>query len=609
MDQLQKDQLRNSAQSHVNTVRIHLKQEVDATLSDIDRLEQIIKGAVKGSQDEESTDIEKTLVYDKKNRLSELEKLDDSPYFNKCSLQFAHEEKPRTIFFGKFPYAGESITSWTTPLARLRFEAPGSFNIIGENQRLIQGTLLSKDQYMISKGHIVFMATEAINNPRELVHQERLMRKKTEFTLPEIVEQMEKAQDDVIRAHWKGSFLIAGPAGSGKTTLALHRVAYLAQAPETEGIFPTHKILVLVQDTSTKKYFSGLLPELGINKVNIATFEEWLLQLLHLEKLTFQAHILEDETESDAYELAKFSALSKLKKLRYKDKDWQDILIESYENYLSKEQMKILMDQFLEQKIDRFDITVLAKHKIFEEGNLHHYVTKYQLIKGMHYKKSKVKEKVEYSLIIVDEAENYLAEQISILKSCISKKTQAMLYVGDLAQQTKTHTIKDWTAVSESFEEGRKVTLHKVYRNTKQILEYIQTKGFNTTIPAGVREGFKVSEIYCETKDHELRKSIELINDRNEGLIGVLAKNEQYLELFKQSFYEHPNVLVMTINEAQGVEFDTVILVGARPDIFQLHHPNIERARVDHDLFYVALTRAMNELFILGNKLEQLSTE
>lgn len=66
---------------------------------------------------------------------------------------------------------------------------------------------------------------------------------------------MEKAQDQVIRASHKGSLVIGGPAGSGKTTLALHRVAYLTQAPETSEFYPTKSIIVFVQDTGTKITF------------------------------------------------------------------------------------------------------------------------------------------------------------------------------------------------------------------------------------------------------------------------------------------------------------------------------------------------------------------
>jgi DNA helicase IV len=603
MDQHHKDQFRQTAQEHVDHVVTSIQSEVNTTHQDIHRLEQIIKGAIKGSHDEQGTDVENVLVYQKKKRLQELDRLGDSPFFNKCILQFDHEPQPRTVYFGKFPHAPQSITSWTTPLARLRFHTPGNFEFQGENNHLIKGKLYTKDQYMISGGHITFLATEGVDQPRELIHQERLQRKKTEFTLPEIVQQMEKAQDDVIRAHWHGSFLIAGPAGSGKTTLALHRVAYLAQAPETEGIFPSHQILVLVQDISTKKYFSALLPELGITKVNIETFDEWIMRLLSITDFQLTPQYLEDENQSDSYESAKHLALTHLSKLpSYRNLDWQDILLQSYHNHLTPQQDQIFLSQLADKQLDRFDLTILGHHSIHSTGALHQTVTKYQLLKNMKHRKYLTRKKVNYALIIVDEAENYLAQQISLLRSCLSHRTQAMLYVGDLAQQTKTHTIKDWNLVGESFALDRKVELHKVYRNTKQILHYIRKLGFHTTIPDTLRDGHPVQEIYCETRDHELRQTQDIVSRSDSGIIGILSKNSPYLQPFRDLYQDRHNILVMTINEAQGVEFDTVCLVGYRTDIFDLHHTSPERARVNRDLLYVALTRAMNELYVLGNK-------
>ena len=60
---------------------------------------------------------------------------------------------------------------------------------------------------------------------------------------------------------------------------------------------------------------------------------------------------------------------------------------------------------------------------------------------------------------------------------------------------------------------------------------------------------------------------------------------------------------ILPINNAQGVEFDTVILVGINNTTFKLKKDSAteERVKVDRDLLYVALTRAMNKLYVLGN--------
>jgi DNA helicase IV len=608
MDQLEKDSLRDSAQSHVNSVQHNLGREIEKMLAQNENLEAVIHGAVKGSHDEEYTDIEKVMLTEGKQRLDELDKLQKSPYFSKFVLKFDEDNEVKTLYIGKFPFHDDNISSWTTPIAKLRYEQPGKFEYLNLNDQTVRGELQHKDQFMIVDGHIVFMASEGIGQPRELIHQERLARKKSEFVLPEIVEQMEKAQDEVIRANWKGSFLISGPAGSGKTTLALHRVAYLTQAPETESIFPSLSIIVFVQDASTKAYFSNLLPELGIKKVTIVTFDEWIIEKLKLKDVKFVQKYGRNEKEKDLYEYSKNLALKTLEKNPPKEtfKSISSVfgyLRDFYSKTFSEELLKLFQHQQADRMLDRFDLSFLGKCVIMQEGAIHEDKAEYELLKHMKFKKTIKRVPLNYSLIVVDEAENFLQEQIEILLSAVSRKTKAMLYVGDLAQKTRAYTIEDWNLVGESFGEGRKVILQKVYRNTKQILEYIQSVGFKTTIPEGVNTGKEVQELVIGTKAQEIEKVEEIIESRDGGVVGIVSKTDEYLEAYRKVFNDRKDVKILTINEAQGVEFDAVFLVGVDPQYFgrgdEMSY-STEQRHVNRDLLYVALTRAMNELYVFG---------
>lgn len=201
------------------------------------------------------------------DRVENLKQLYPSPYFTKCEFEVNGEKKQ--MYFAKFSFSDENIYSWITPAAALRFENLGPASYSRPDGSVQKGALLSKNQYMIVDGKLIFFSTEEQNSARELIYQENFTRHKTGFVLPEVVEQMEKAQDQIIRAYYEGPLVISGPAGSGKTTLALHRVAFLMQSPETAEFFQPESILVLVQDDGTKEYFSHLLPELGIRGVKI----------------------------------------------------------------------------------------------------------------------------------------------------------------------------------------------------------------------------------------------------------------------------------------------------------------------------------------------------
>jgi DNA helicase-2/ATP-dependent DNA helicase PcrA len=337
-----------------------------------------------------------------------------TPYFSRCDLILNGTNEIKTFYFGKFLFSPENIYSWVAPAAKVRFEDIGEFDFETTEGNKLRGRLLRKDNYMIVDGKIIFMSSESYDYERTLVHQEYLSnRKQAGFQMQDIVALMEKAQDQVIRANPKGSFLIAGPAGSGKTTLALHRVAYLVQSPETSSNFPSEKIIVFVQDQSTKDYFSALLPNLGINNVQITTWVEWACKILKLEITNYELRIGDSEEEKDIYEFEKIESLKNFDEISFsKTKDIYTNLKEAYISKFSTNSYKIFKKQIEEKTFDRFDLTILLKIYLQREGKLSTEYLDYKVVGKAKLKKVIAKEDLLYSLIIVDEAQNYLKDQI-----------------------------------------------------------------------------------------------------------------------------------------------------------------------------------------------------
>ena len=99
-----------------------------------------------------------------------------------------------------------------------------------------------------------------------------------------------------------------------------------------------------------------------------------------------------------------------------------------------------------------------------------------------------------------------------------------------------------------------------------------------------------------------------MLGKYQQGSVGILAKSESYLAPFKEAFKNNKNIHPLTMNESQGVEFDLVCIVGINSETFKVtHHEDIlpehikERTSMQKDLLYVALTRAITELHILGS--------
>jgi DNA helicase IV len=596
-----KEKLLNSLNLHIDYIRKKIKENFEKT--------QIL--ANKSLKELSRMSPEDQMVYmqlraNAQTRVVELQNLDRSPYFIKCYITDEQGEE-KEYFFAKHQFSEESIYSWIAPVASIRFENPGKVSYRLPDGEIKTVILKQKEQYMIVDGRVIFFSLEEKDKPRELIYQEHFTKQKSEFALPEIVAQMEKAQDQVIRASHKGSLVISGPAGSGKTTLALHRVAYLTEAPDTAEFYPSRSIVVFVQDKGTKEYFSTLLPGLGINDVSIVTFGEWALSVLNLPEYSYIERYGGTEEEKDSYEY------QKLRSLRENDlSKWNvniyKVLYLQYKTSFSKENSKLFDKQKNDKKLDRFDLVILLK-SYFEKYNKFETKRSYKTFVKDQIVQKIEKNKVEYSLMVVDEFQNYLPEQLHIFKNCLNSDTKSAVYVGDIDQQVKLGTIRNWQDIGEIILPERNIKLDKVYRNTKNILSFIESLGYKTIIPDGASIGPKVLEIKTSLVEEEIIHINKHIEGYKNGSIGIISKDEIYLIPFKNEFKDNKNIHVLTMLESQGVEFDLVFIVGINMNSFEIINqidflPSHieERKRMQRDLLYVALTRAITELHVLGQQ-------
>lgn len=546
-------------------------------------------------------------------RAEELTTLEKSPYFVRCDVLFDDETKPRSLYFAKFLFDERDVYSWTAPVATLRFEDVGKearYTLPSGEEK--KGRLLRRDQFMIVDKNIIFMTTESETQARELVYQEHFSSRKQGFVLPEVVAQMEKAQDKVIRTHHLGPLAISGPAGSGKTTLALHRVAYLIQSPDTAHLYTPESILVFVQDAATQQYFAQLLPELGIRDVRITTFDQWVFDILNLPNtIRYQRHVGTNEHERDSYEYAKVTALQSGKTPAFSRHPFV-FLQKLYEPFLDAAGRVAFEKQKKAGVLDRIDLTALLTAYNRSQGGLHKTREYFVRQKNSALKKKREKVSPDYSLMLVDEFQNFLPEQLLLFKQCIRKELQSIIYVGDMAQKIYFGTIQTWQEIGEALADERKIALEKVYRNTKSILRYIQSLGYAVQIPDGMTEGAPVQEVSVKNIVEELNYVQQLIkkassdkgSDTKTPSIGILAKNASYLAPFQKALNGTPGLHIFTMEESQGVEFDIVCIVGMHKadwEVVPSHMPaafDAEKQKILRDLLYIALTRAIAELHI-----------
>ncbi len=208
-----------------------------------------------------------------------------SPYFSRVDFQ-QDEHSIESIYFGyRGLNLGEyAVVEWRAPIGRL-MATMSKRQKIKVPEGSISGDLMLRRRFKIDGGKITaiadevdrrfeFSATEIISNEDFLIEE---ISSRGDPLLKDIVKTIQEQQDDIIRAPYNKIIIINGVAGSGKTSIALHRLAYLLFPDNETTIRPSYSI-VFCPNQIFLDYISDLLPNLGEKDVIQTTFLDWALQ-------------------------------------------------------------------------------------------------------------------------------------------------------------------------------------------------------------------------------------------------------------------------------------------------------------------------------------------
>lgn len=246
------------------------------------------------------------LIRINKSRLSVLESLKQKPYFGRVDFVELGKEL-ESYYIGKANVEDECsgkpvVLDWRAPLAGLYYSGEIGEVMYNSPQGLIIGDLELKRQYEIVDGSLVNIFDKGLT-PMDEFLQKALWEKK-DNRLGDIVTTIQDEQNQIIRASKDGVLMIQGVAGSGKTTIVLHRIAYLMYT--YQDIFRADKILMVVPNRLFLDYISDVLPDLGVHDIQQVTFE-----MLYEKAFKKQ---LKSQTESE--KLRKLIALNQWDSLR-----------------------------------------------------------------------------------------------------------------------------------------------------------------------------------------------------------------------------------------------------------------------------------------------------
>ncbi|NLZ48945.1 MAG: AAA family ATPase [Clostridiales bacterium] len=216
-------------------------------------------------------------------RLKELLILENSPYFGRVDFTEEDSEDKETIYVGRFGMTPEGsyeplVVDWRAPVAALFYSGKLGKTTYRAPMGEIEADVKLKRQFIIKRGKLTGMFDSAVEVKDDILQM--VLSENSSKKLKDIIMTIQEEQDNIIRQPRTKTVVVNGVAGSGKTTIALHRVAYLLY--NYRDILQD-KVLILGPNSIFMEYISMVLPSLGEVGVKQRTFKDYALEILNIE--------------------------------------------------------------------------------------------------------------------------------------------------------------------------------------------------------------------------------------------------------------------------------------------------------------------------------------
>ncbi|WP_024832614.1 RNA polymerase recycling motor HelD [Ruminiclostridium josui] len=203
------------------------------------------------------------------------------PYFARVDYRENNSDRTEKLYIGKMSLSREEdqeiiIVDWRAPIANLYYEGRLGQASYECPDGIIDGELLLKRQFSINNGNLDEIFDIDITTNDEFL--QTYLGANAENRLKEIVSTIQEEQNKIVRAPMWKPLIVQGVAGSGKTTIALHRIAYLIYTFEKS--FDPENFMIIAPNRLFLNYISEVLPELGVERVKQTTFEDFSMELI-----------------------------------------------------------------------------------------------------------------------------------------------------------------------------------------------------------------------------------------------------------------------------------------------------------------------------------------
>ena len=499
-------------------------------------------------------------------------KMLDSPFFGRVDFVFEGDEEPEIFYIGIGNFAEEAghtplIYDWRAPVSGLFYDydkGPASYQApLG----IICGEIASKWQYKIRNGRMIYQFESDVKIDDEILMAELGSGGST--ALKNIVRTIQKEQNAIIRNTRDKIMVIQGAAGSGKTSIALHRIAYLLYHDRKN--LKSSNILILSPNSIFSDYISHILPELGEENIKEMSFDlfayrqlkdtvsdcedrydqierslnfpdmpslykekqsrEFLNQmegyLTSLEDELMDFHDVEYKSftkkEEEIIDLFyfKFQDIPLLSRMEAVAENFIDEVETLRDNDMDEEERAIVMEKFMNM-YETQDLYVIYSRFLESCGypglphvQLQERKLRYEDVYPVLYMKYRLLRQTSHNGIkhlVVDEMQDYSRLQYLILKMMFPCR---MTILGDKAQTMEDEAQDVLGFLPKIFgKEIRRIVMNKSYRNTVEIASYANQLAGITDMDLFDRHGDPVEELFFKRKKQQAMEAAldELVN-------------------------------------------------------------------------------------------------
>lgn len=524
------------------------------------------------------------------------EKMKDSPFFARVDFRYEDEEEAEVFYIGIGNFAETAgtmplIYDWRAPVSSLFYDYDKGEASYEAPAGRMEGEICSKWQYKIKNGEMLYGFESDMKIDDDILQQE--LGSNGDVQLKNIVRTIQKEQNEIIRNTRDKILVIQGVAGSGKTSVALHRIAYLLYHDRKN--LRSANVLILSQNGVFADYISHILPELNEENIQEMSFD--LFAYKELQEIVsdcedryhqIERQLREDDKEQEERYRTKQSAefvgmaegfLAQLEdelmdftevefkgmKLTeqeiidlfyYKFQEIpllarmgavQEYFVDAWETLrgrdLSEEEKECLSSRFMKMYVTR-DVYKIYNWLLEEMG--------YPLLPTVQYEKRQLQYEdvfpmlyLKYRLeggkkhkqikhLVIDEMQDYSYLQYVILDYLFSCK---MTILGD-KQQTIDTTERDVLTFLPKIlgKDIRKIVMNKSYRNTVEIAQYANSITANTAMELFERHGKAVEERKTDKKeaiDFVINK-IKEVGEKYETIAIITMTEKEAEEFYRQ---------------------------------------------------------------------------